>query len=385
MFGKRIDLITLSGITLRLDASWFLVAILITWWLADSSFPALEPGLSTATYWVMGVLGALGLFGSVVLHELGHALAARKFDLSIRGITLFFFGGVAEMESEPSSPLAEFVVAVAGPAVSLTIGVFCGLVNFAFLSGSGLAAASAIIGYLAFINVVLVAFNMMPAFPLDGGRVLRSILWAWRRDLKWATSITSKIGSGLGIALIALGVFEIIVQNDLIGGVWTALIGLFIRNAARMSYRSLLLRKSLQGEPVGRFMQAEVVAVPRAISVRELVEEYVYRYHHELFPVVDDGRLVGCVSTDQIKQLEAAEWDRQSVGTIVKPCSEANTIGPGQDATEALAKMNRHGLSRLMVLEHGRLVGVITLKDLLRFLALKVELEGSNNRLTGPN
>jgi len=385
MFGKRIDLITVYGITLRLDPSWFVVAALMTWWLADSSFPGLQPGLSTSTYWVLGLAGAVGLFASVILHEFGHALVARRLGLSIRGITLFFFGGVAEMDSEPPSPAAEFFVAIAGPAVSLGIGIFCATTNFLFLSGAGLAAVSALVGYLAFINVILVAFNMMPAFPLDGGRVLRSVLWAWKRDLKWATSVTSKIGSGLGAALVALGVIQIIVRNDLIGGVWTALIGLFIRNAARMSYRSLLLRKSLEGERVDRFMQTDVVAVPRAISVRELVEEFVYKYHFELFPVVEGDRLAGCVSTDQIKELSPAEWDRQSVGAIFKPCSEENTIDPGADATEALSKMNRGGLSRLMVVDQGRLVGIITLKDLLRFLALKVELEGSNSRLTGPN
>ncbi len=385
MFGRRIDLISIFGVTLRLDPSWFVVAVLISWWLADSSFPALHPGLGPVTYWIMGVTGALGLFGSVVLHEFGHALMARRFGLSIRGITLFFFGGVAEMESEPPNPTAEFLVAIAGPAVSLGIGVGCALINFFVLSGVKTPAASGVVGYLAFINIVLVAFNMMPAFPLDGGRVLRSVLWAWKGDVGWATSITSKIGSGLGVMLMILGVFQIIGQNNLIGGIWTLLIGVFIRNAARMSYRQLLLRSSLQGEPVRRFMQTEVVAVPRAISVSELVEKFIYKHHFKLFPVVDAGKLVGCVTTEQIKQLPRSEWDRQSVGAICQPCSNANTISPTHDATEALSKMSRTGLSRLMVVEEGQLVGIITLKDLLRFLALKAELEGSETRLTGSN
>ncbi len=329
--------------------------------------------------------GALGLFGSVVLHELGHALMARRFGLSIRGITLFFFGGVAEMESEPPNPTAEFLVAIAGPAVSFGIGVGCAFINFFMLSGTETPAISGVVGYLAFINVVLVAFNMMPAFPLDGGRVLRSVLWAWKGDVRWATSITSKMGSGLGIMLMVLGVIQIIGQNNLIGGIWTLLIGVFIRNAARMSYQQLLFRSSLKGEPVSRFMQTDVVAVPRAISVAELVENYIYKHHFKLFPVVDADTLVGCVTTEQVKQLPQSEWDRQSVGAISQPCSDANTISPNHDATEALTKMSRNGLSRLMVVEEGRLVGIITLQDLLRFLSLKAELEGSESRLTGPN
>jgi Zn-dependent protease/predicted transcriptional regulator len=385
VFGKRIDLISLFGVTLRLDPSWFVVAVLISWWLADSSFPALHPGLATSTYWIMGITGSFGLFGSVVLHELGHALVARRFGLSIRGITLFFFGGIAEMDSEPPNALAEFMVAIAGPAVSFVIGVGCAFINFFALSGSDFSAVGGVVGYLAFINIVLVAFNMMPAFPLDGGRILRSVLWAWKNDLRWATSVTSRIGSGFGILLIALGVFQIIGQNNLVGGIWTLLIGVFIRNAARTSYRQLLLRRSLEGEPVARFMQTEVVAVPRSISVSDLVENFVYKYHYKLFPVVDEGRLVGCISTQQIKELPRSEWERQSVGAISTPCSELNTIGPHHDATEALSRMSRTGLSRLMVVDKGHLVGIITLKDLLRFLALKVELEGPDRRLTGSN
>lgn len=378
MFGRRFDLITILGVTLRVDSSWLLVAALFTWMLA-SSFAAGYSELPTATHWIMGLAGVLGLFGSVVLHEFGHAVMARQVGISIRGITLFFFGGVAEMDSEPPSPVAEFLVAVSGPAVSflLAVGSF---LTWGLLLGTAVSpAALDLVEYLAMINLALLIFNLVPAFPLDGGRVLRSVLWYWKRDLRWATSVASRIGSGFGTLLIAFGIFEIIAWQNLVGGAWKCLIGMFLRNAARMSYRQVLLRRDLDGETVRRFMKTDMVVVPRATSVADLVQDYVYKHHHKLFPVVDNGRLVGCVTTQQIKQLPQEEWPRQSVGTIALPCSSANTVSPDTEATQAMAMMSRSGATRLMVVENGSLVGVLALEDLLGFLSLKVELEGSKS------
>lgn len=376
MFGRRFDLFTVFGVTIRIDPSWFIVAVLVSWSLAGEYFPSIYPNLAVPTFWTMGIAGALGLFVSVVLHELGHALMARQYGLSIRGITLFIFGGVAEMDTEPPSAKSEFMVAVAGPAVSVLIGVGCFILNGVAWIATGSFAISGVLSYLAFINFVLVVFNMVPAFPLDGGRVLRSILWQWKKDLRWATGVTSRIGSGFGVFLIAVGIFEIIARQDFVSGMWMCLIGLFLRNAAQMSYRHVVMRRNLEGETVRRFMQSDAVVVPRAISVADMVEQYVYKYHFKFFPVVDNGRLVGCVSTQQIKELPQAEWPRQSVGSIAAPCSSENAVTPDTDAIEAMALMNRAGVSRLLVIEDGQLVGIIALKDLLRFLALKVELEG---------
>jgi Zn-dependent protease len=375
MFGKRFDLFTVFGFTIRLDTSWFIVAVLVAWSLAKGYFPARVPDLSATTYWLMGTVGALGLFASVVLHELSHALVARRYGLAMRGITLFIFGGVAEMEDEPPHARAEFMVAIAGPIASVLIGA-------GFFGAYGLGATAAwsappleVLFYLAFINIVLAAFNMIPAFPLDGGRVLRSALWHWKKSLRWATRVTSTIGSGFGLALILLGVVSVI-QGNFVGGMWQFLIGLFLRNAAQMSYQQLLLRRALEGERVARFMQTEPVTVSRSLSVRELVEDYVYKHHFKMFPVVDDGRIVGCVTTRQIKELPREEWDRQTVGALAEACSGENTVAPESDAMEAMTKMSRGGASRLLVVDGGRLVGVLALKDLLRFLSLKVELEG---------
>jgi len=375
MFTQRIDLFKIFGFPIRLDLSWFLIVALLTWSLA-TGFAQQYEDLARPVVWAMGFLGALGLFVSVLLHELSHALVARRFDLRIRGITLFLFGGVAEMEDEPPSPRAEFLVAVAGPIASLLIGVACAGIWALGKAGEWPVSIVAVIGYLAMINVVLVVFNLIPAFPLDGGRMLRAALWHYQDDLRRATRISSGIGSSFGIFLIVLGV--ILVFNDaLVQGMWMALIGLFLRGASQMSYQQLLLRRLFEGEPVKRFMHGEPISVPRAASVAELVEDYVYRHHFKMFPVVQGEELVGCVTTRDVKELPPDEWQRQSVGAISQPCDETNTVGPDDDTMAALSKMQKGGLSRLLVVEESRLVGILTLKDLLGFLSAKVELEGS--------
>ncbi|HEX9733406.1 MAG TPA: site-2 protease family protein [Thermoanaerobaculia bacterium] len=376
MFGPRIHLFRLFGFPIRLDLSWFLVAVLVAWSLAAGYFPQTYPDLGKPVYWTMGIVGSLGLFVSVVLHELAHALVARRFGLEIKGITLFIFGGVAEMADEPPSPRAEFMVAIAGPLASLGIALGCLGLNQLGQEGAWPLAVEAVIGYLGLVNALLVAFNIVPAFPLDGGRVLRSILWHWKDNLRWATRVTSAIGSAFGVGLIVLGVVAFI-RGAYVSGMWWFLIGLFLRNAAQMSYQQLLVRRVLEGELVSRFMVRDPVTVPRAISVRELVEDYVYQHHFKMFPVVDGERLLGCVTTRRIKELPREEWESQSVGAIAEPCRDENTVGPGDDALAALAKMSGRQLSRLMVVEGERLVGVLALKDMLQFLSLKVELEGS--------
>lgn len=377
MFGRSIDLFTIFGFAIRLDLSWFLIAILVAWSLATGLFPVWYEDLSVATYWSMGIAGSLGLFASVVLHELAHSLEARRHGLEMKGITLFIFGGVAEMADEPPSPKAEFLVAIAGPICSVALGL-------AFLAARFLGEASqwptplvGVLAYLGFINLVLVAFNIVPAFPLDGGRVLRSALWKWRNDLRWATRTTSIIGSGFGFVLIALGVLSVL-SGNFIGGMWWFLIGLFLRNAAQMSYQQLLVRRMLEGEPVRRFMNSDPVTVPRSISIKDLVEDYVYRYHHHMFPVVDDGRLVGCVTTSDIKAVPQEEWERQSVGSIAEACGADNSISPDEDAVKALSRMSGgKRRQRLLVTEGDRLVGILTLPDLAKLFSLRVELEDS--------
>lgn len=377
MFGKGIELFKVFGLPIRVDPSWLAVAVLFSWTLASSAFPAVHPGLTRTVYWEMGIFGALGLFASVVLHEISHALVARRFGIVIRGITLFLFGGVAEMAGEPPGPRSELLVAAAGPAASFAL-AFLGLIATTLAGLAGWPApVQAVLAYLAVINAALAVFNLIPAFPLDGGRMLRSILWKWKGSLRWATRITSRLGAGFGLLLIALGVLRV-VQADFLGGMWWFLVGLFVRNAARMSYQQLLLRQALEGEPVARFMRRDPVTVPRSISVQELLQGFVYRHHFKMFPVLDDaGRLFGCVTTQHIRRLPREEWDSQTVGAIADRCSPDNTVTADSDALRALSLMTRTGASRLMVMEGDRLLGILALKDLLQFFALKMELEES--------
>jgi Zn-dependent protease/CBS domain-containing protein len=374
MFGKHLKLFKLLGFEVKIDASWLIIAVLVTWSLAKGAFPYWYPHLAPATYWIMGVVGALGLFISIVAHEFCHSLVARKFGMPMKGITLFIFGGVAEMGDEPPTAKAEFTMAIVGPLSSLVIaGVFYLIYRAGVTAGWG-TPVNAVNGYIAYINAILAAFNLLPAFPLDGGRVLRSILWGIKDNLRWATRVSSAIGTVFGLGLIFLGVVQFIGGN-VIGGVWMFLIGLFLRSAAQMSYQQLLVRKALEGEPVRRFMNADPVTVQDSITIAKLVEDYIYKYHYKMFPVMAGDKLVGCITTRQVKEIPREAWDRETIREAAGPCSEENTISPSTDAIKALAMMNQSGVSRLMVVDRGRLVGLVTLKDLLDFFSLKVELE----------
>jgi Zn-dependent protease/CBS domain-containing protein len=372
MFGKRIHLFTVYGFKIRLDASWFVLAVLVTWSLATSFFPVVMPNLTRLTYWLLGAGGALGLFASIVAHEVSHAIVARRNAIPMRGITLFIFGGVAEMDAEPPSAGAEFRMAAAGPLASFAIGGMLFLASF-FLALP--APIAALFGYLATINVVLAVFNLVPAFPLDGGRILRAALWHRWQNLRRATRAAARIGGAFGILLIVGGLWLVIAEGEFIGGMWMALIGLFVRNAAAASYQQVLLRRALEGEPVRAFTRGDPVTVQSWLTVQSLVDDVIYRHHHKLYPVVDEGRLTGCVSVDDVKALPREDWRHRTVRDIARACSLENTVHPDADALDALHAMRRGNRSRMIVAENGDLVGILTMKDLLEFFALKAELE----------
>jgi Zn-dependent protease/predicted transcriptional regulator len=375
MFGKRVKLFKLLGFEVGIDWSWIIIAVLIAWSLSTGLFPFYYKNLSVQMYWIMGIVGAVGLFLSIIIHELCHSLMARRYDVHMKGITLFIFGGVAQMEEDPPSPKAEFATAIVGPLSSIAIAlIFYGI--YLIGKGGGLPEpVNGVVGYLAIINGILAGFNMVPAFPLDGGRVLRSILWGVKKNLRWATRVSSWIGSGFGILLIALGVINVI-RGNFIGGMWWFLIGMFLNNAAKNSYQQLITRRALEGEPVRRFMKTDPVTVPASISLAELVEDYIYRYNYKMFPVMaDSDTLAGCITTRQLKDVPREEWEQTEVRDIAVQCSQDNTIESREDAIKALSKMKLTGASRLMVVEGDRLVGIIALKDMLEFLSLKIELE----------
>ena len=375
MFGRGIRLFRILGFEIKVDASWLILAVLVTWSLAGGYFPQIYPDLAPASYLWMGVAGAVGLFASIVFHELSHSLVARRYGMPIRGITLFIFGGVAEMEDEPPTAQAEFLMAVAGPIASGVLAVSFHLVGLLALGAEAPAAVLGVAGWLALVNTILAVFNLVPAFPLDGGRMLRAALWYWTGNLQWATRLSANAGSIFGFVLIGLGLLNF-VSGNVIGGIWYALIGMFIRAAASSSYMQLQTRRVFEGEPVRRFMVRDPVTVPPDITVQRLVNDHVYVHYHELFPVVDESGLRGCVGIGQIRQVPRDKWEIARVFEIMSPTSPENTVDAGLDAVEALKLMRRSGNSRLMVVEDGRLVGLITLKDLLHLIGLKMDLEG---------
>jgi len=265
-------------------------------------------------------------------------------------------------------------MAVVGPLASILIALLCYQTYILGKKFGWPVPVNGIFMYLGIINMVLAIFNLLPGFPLDGGRMLRSALWYWKQNLRWATRVSSQIGAAFGLGLIMLGVVSFIFGN-LIGGIWWVLIGFFLRNASQMSYKQLFIRKALEGEHVSRFMKTNLITVSASMLIEELVEDYFYKHHFKMYPVLENSKLIGIVTTRMVKEISKEDWKFRKVGEITTPCTEENSIRPDADAMDALSKMYQSGNSRLMVLEEGRLVGIIALKDMMTFLSMKMDIE----------
>ncbi len=374
MFGKGITFFRLLGIPVGIDASWLLLAGLFIWALATGVFPAGDGAAAPPVSWIMAGAGVLGIFASVILHELAHAVVARANGIPVSGITLFIFGGVAELEDEPPGPRAEFQMAIAGPLLSVALGLGF---HAAGLAGgwAGLPrAVTELLGYLGWLNLILAGFNLVPGFPLDGGRVLRSLLWVWQDDYIRATRVATAVGSAFAVALILLGLM-LALSGSLAGGVWWLMIGFILKNASQLSHRHALVRHALEGERVSGFMMTAPVAVAPELPLRALVDDYFYRHHFQSFPVVSAGMLLGSVGTREIKRVPRREWPARTVGEVMVPSGPDSMIGSQDSALRALAVMSRGGLGRLLVVDHGKLAGMVTLADLFRLVAVKLDLE----------
>ena len=288
------------------------------------------------------------------------------------------------MESEPPDPKTEFLMAVAGPLASLAIGAVFYVIGAAAATSLPLEVVT-VLNYLAQINWLLAIFNMIPAFPLDGGRVLRALLWQRSGNLVSATRTAAFAGSIFGTLLMAGGLLQLFYAN-FIGAVWWFLLGMFLRSVSAASYQRVLMQSVLEGEPVRRFMNPNPVTVTPDMSVQDLVENYVYKYHHKMFPVVTDSQqLVGCVSTEQVKQMPRNEWNRHSLREITQACSPQNTVTPDTNAANVLSIMSHEGDRGLIVVDNNRVVAFVSPQDLLHFLSAKLELEGQDVKVAGKN
>ncbi|MCZ7676494.1 MAG: site-2 protease family protein [Roseovarius sp.] len=373
MFTNKIDLFTIMGFRVSLDLTWFVLAILIVWSLAGGYFPSVIEGIDTGTAVVLGIAGALGLFVSIILHEFSHAIVARRYDIPIKGITLFIFGGVAEMEDEPPSAKSEFLMAIAGPIMSLFLALVFQSVALALPGAVGEAPLVALFAYLALINAVLAIFNMIPAFPLDGGRVLRAAIWWWTGSLDRATRISAGTGRLLGSVLVALGFLNALTGN-IFAGMWQALIGLFIIGAARSAETQMTMTNLLEDIPVRRLMVTHPITVPDDTPLDYLIENYFYRFNHKVFPVLRDGALLGCVRLDDVGRVPLEERAGRTAGDILATDSAERTVGPETPVLEAIKVMQTHKVSRLMVAEADDLVGILTMRDIVSHIGIRREL-----------
>jgi len=360
----------IAGIEIGIHFSWLLAFILIAWSLAQGFFPEYYPGWSLTTYWITGVLAALFLFVSVLVHELAHSLVAIARGLPVRGITLFIFGGVSRIEGEPEKPKVEFTIAVMGPLASLALaGIFWGVHQVVGEQDSPLAA---MLFYLAFINALLAGFNLLPAFPLDGGRVLRSILWSTTGNLTKATNIAATVGRFFGWGLIGFGVFQLLSGNFL-GGIWIAFIGWFLSSAADASRREITIRGQLTGVPVKAVMDQSPELVSPQTSVEEVVQGVFLQRRRRAAAVYQDDRLVGIVTITDVKGLPQQKWAQTPVREIMTR-EPLYSVGVDDDLNLALKLLAQHDLNQLLVLKEGQLVGFLNRADIIRYLQLSQEL-----------
>jgi Zn-dependent protease/CBS domain-containing protein len=365
-----VEIARLWGIGIRVHASWLIVFALVTWSLAAGYFPGEFPGRTPAAYWVAGALTALVFFLSILIHELGHSWVALRYGLPIRDITLFVFGGVAQIAREPASPAAEFRIALAGPLTSLGLAaVFAG----AGLVTREVALVSGAASWLARVNLMVALFNLVPGFPLDGGRLLRALAWHRTGSLRRATRVASGAGRVVATLLMGIGVFSALGGNVL-GGVWLLLIGWFLEQAAAASEAEAVLRELLHDVTVAQAMSHECSRVPGDRTLGQLVREEVLGAGRRCFLVTDGAGLAGLVTLHQIKQVPPERRDAVTVEEVMTPAARLAVVRPEESMLAALQKMDDADVAQLPVIADGALLGMIGREQILHYVRTRAEL-----------
>jgi Zn-dependent protease len=368
------------GIPIYVHASWFVVFFLVSSSLATGYLPEMLPGLSVPRYWGMGGIAALLLFLSVLLHELGHSYVALRYKIPIKQITLFIFGGMAHMGKEPPSPRAEFLIAMAGPLVSFILGAVCfsGAMALDALPMRSTLQGLVVLGsLLGMVNVQLGLFNLIPGFPLDGGRVLRAGLWALNKDFHRATSQASLAGIGFGVVLGLIGAALMVGtwsgalgQSIETNGGWLLFIGIFLFSAALSSRRQAARRTSLTSVTVRQVMAHRVVTLRPDMTVQEAVDQFFVTHGFGGFPVCEGGQFLGVVTVSDVQGLPIALWPWRYIREIMQPASQACCIPPDWSVIQAMERMVQNGSDRLVVMEHEQIVGLITRSAIANVLQL---------------
>jgi Zn-dependent proteases len=373
MLKASIKLFKIFGIEIRLDYSWFIIFALLIYYFGFSYFPAFLPNLNKGFIAIITVITVLLFFFSILFHEVSHSVVAKKKGIKVSRISLFIFGGMSEIEKEPDQPITELLMSLAGPIASFVIsGVFAIIWFFT----RNIPAISIPAGYLTFINLFLGIFNLLPGYPLDGGRVLRSIIWKATNNLKRATFIASTVGRIIGFLIIAVGIYFIF-TNNFLNGIWLAFIGWFLQSSAYLSYRQLIFDSSIKGFKVKDMMNTNIVTIKRDTTVGEIVNNYFMKYKFGIFPVVDNHdnkKLIGFISIHDIKSVPREQWDSTDAMDIAEEVKENETISSEAEANEAIKQMSKYNLNHLVILSDKKFKGMITKSDILQFIHLYSEL-----------
>jgi Zn-dependent protease/predicted transcriptional regulator len=363
--GSSFRLGRIAGVEIGVNWSWLVIFVLITWTLAAGVFPRQNPDLSDGAHIAMAIAAAFLFFVSILLHELGHAVQARREGMEIEGITLWLFGGVARFAGMFPSAGAEFRIAVAGPVVTLVLGIAC-----VSLAGAGLPeAAEGVAAWLGYTNFALLVFNLLPALPLDGGRMLRAALWS-RMSFARATEVSGQIARAIAFGLIGLGLFMFLVAGAF-GGAWLAFIGWFLLQASSAEVRSVLARQALDGLRVRDVMVSEPVTVEADMPLDRFIDEVVSRHRHTTYPVVENGRPVGLLPFRAVAEVPRSEWSTRTVRDCALPLERVPVVHERDQLADALAQLGEDGLNRGLVLENGRLAGLLSITDVLHALELR--------------
>jgi len=359
------------GIDVNIDLSWLIVFVLITWTLAGSYFPTQYPGWDRWLHWTVGVATSILFFTSVLVHELAHSLVAISQGEKVRSITLFIFGGVAEITKEPDRAIKEFFMALVGPLSSLAIALAFGIL---WLAARGFSQpVGALARYLAIINASLAFFNLIPGFPLDGGRVLRAVIWGISGNLRTATLVASWFGQGIALLFMLWGIWQVF-TGAFINGLWIAFIGWFLRNASISGYRQVVIRDMLQDVRVEDLMTQDFETVSPALTIQEVVDDYVLRRRDHAYPVADGDHLRGIICLHDVKAVPRQQWTSTRVGEVMTPWEKLATVSAEDDGNAVLAYLNTHDVGQLPVVEGDRVIGMLRRGDIIRFMQLRGEL-----------
>jgi Zn-dependent protease/CBS domain-containing protein len=361
---QGISLGRVLGIPIQLDYSWFLIFALVAWTLASGYFPSEFKNWPTAEYWLVGIVTAIVFFLSVLLHELGHSIVARHYGIPVSSIKLFVFGGVSQIETEPPSAKVEFLMAIVGPLVSFALaGLFAGL-GVAFASVAPLLALAK---YLAYINGALGLFNLIPGFPLDGGRVFRAIVWGVTDNLRRATVIAGNLGRFIGFLFILFGVYQVFAGN-LINGLWIGFIGWFLESAAMSQVQQQRVHDLLAGRRVSQAMSTNYTSILPDTTIQTLVDQHILGNGQRSFVVKEGDKVAGLLTLHEIKELPRAEWPTMTAAQAMIPLAQVKRIQPGEGLWAAIEEMNHDGVNQLPVMTDGHIEGMLRRQDIISYL-----------------